>query len=104
MTYSEYTSQFKYYEHINDLFFANEFTGRKYLKQYIVMKIYNRQLIGWKQATSQLNGYNEPMPTLKQIWREVNEYFTPSVKIESNNNCVEGSWVEEYRELGYSID
>lgn len=96
----------RFQEHINTIYFHNEFTGRKYLKQHIVMKIYNSQLKGWKQAYSQIRGYNEPMPTLSSVWNEVNAYFGAmgakfhTCEYPSNPNA----WVKMSRLNGWSID
>lgn len=73
----------KYQDIINQIYFANEFSGRKYLKQHIVMSLYNKQLRKWKECTASIIGYNEPKPTLKEVWKAVNFYFNIEEPIES---------------------
>lgn len=96
----------RYQDNINHLYFENEFTNKKYLKQYIVMKVYNKRLLGWKQASSSIIGFDEKKPTLSEVWNEVNAYFQSLDA--TYHTCKEpvkvGSWVKEYRELGYTID
>lgn len=71
----------EHYEKINYFHFQNE--NRKYMKQYIVMKIYHS--IRKSNKDNSYNSLYEPKDeSLSNIWAQVNAYFGP-IELEKDN-------------------